>query len=134
VPDILLTGNRDTWPQADVQFNDFPTAEQVAAVHLAPTMATATEHGLITRWWFIRKAPRWRVRYQPTSANTAPAARAFIHTACHELRSAGHISHWAEAIYEPEQHAFGGPVGMNIAHDLFHQDSEPFRVTVGHFG
>ncbi|MFD0479888.1 thiopeptide-type bacteriocin biosynthesis protein [Nonomuraea thailandensis] len=40
-----------------------------------------------------------------------------------ELLAAGTIVHWWPTVYEPETAAFGGPAGMQAAHDLFYADS-----------
>jgi thiopeptide-type bacteriocin biosynthesis protein len=86
-------------------------------------MTAAEAAGLITGWWFIRKAPGWRLRYLPTEPGTEPDAQAFVRRSLDGLRATGRIARWVETIYEPEVHAFGGPAAMNVAHRLFHQDS-----------
>jgi protein-L-isoaspartate(D-aspartate) O-methyltransferase len=45
------------WPQAVIEFAGRRAAEQVAARHLRPALAAAQADGVISGWWFIRKAP-----------------------------------------------------------------------------
>lgn len=114
--------HRHAWFQANIQFADWHTAEHTAAIHLAPLLLDAETTGVLGQWWFIRKAPRWRLRCQPTSGNEdalGPAMRAILD----RLRTISAIEHWRPAIYEPETPAFGGPKGIAIAHALFHADS-----------
>lgn len=102
------------WRQVSVEFTDYSHAEQIIIDHLQPHLHAAT-----TSWWFIRKAPCWRLRYLPAH----PAAAAHLTQALQQLRHTGAIASWAETIYEPETHAFGGASGMHLAHQLFHHDS-----------
>ena len=74
---------------------------------------------MITRWWFVRKTPCWRSRYLPASSH---ASQRFAHL-LDGLAAEDRISGWSTGIYEPEVHAFGGAAGMDVAHELFHQDS-----------
>ncbi|GAA4612831.1 methyltransferase, FxLD system [Actinoallomurus liliacearum] len=110
------------WRQATVWCADWSTAEQMGVHHLGPQLAAAEHRGLILSWWFIRKAESWRIRYLPTP-DQQEAATALIEQVMRELTATGAIRRWATAIYEPETHAFGGPDGMAIAHELFHADS-----------
>jgi thiopeptide-type bacteriocin biosynthesis protein len=112
-----------SWQQVAVQFHDYSAAERTAVAHLGPAMTTAEAGGLVTCWWFIRKAPRWRLRYLATDPSTEREARTFVRQSLDTLGAAGRIARWVETIYEPEVHAFGGPAAMNVAHCLFHQDS-----------
>lgn len=107
------------WAQAVIEFADRETAERVAVEHLRPALAAAQADRVITRWWFVRKTPCWRVRYLPASSH---ASQRFAHV-LNGLAAKGRISGWTAGIYEPEVHAFGGAAGMDIAHDLFHHDS-----------
>jgi thiopeptide-type bacteriocin biosynthesis protein len=102
------------WHQANVSFPDWNWAEETAAAAIAPRL-----DGQVAAWWFIRKAPCWRIRYQSVS----PETDACLERHLGELAAAGHITGWATVIYEPEVHAFGGPEAMAAAHRLFHADS-----------
>ncbi|ALG06353.1 thiopeptide-type bacteriocin biosynthesis protein [Kibdelosporangium phytohabitans] len=119
------------WQQVAVTFFDYATAEQVAAAHLLPIMERAETDGTVSSWWFIRKAPEWRLRYQPPHQNDTAAAQDTVHRALDTLRASGHIARWVEQIYEPEFHAFGGADAMTVAHHLFHLDSRHILTHVG---
>jgi len=114
---------KPAWRQAAVRFADYETAEAVASP-LADVMTSAENDGLITSWWFIRKAPSWRLRFRlATDAKERGATAAAVFARLDALRDTGAITSWTETIYEPETHAFGGLTGMNLAHRLFHHDS-----------
>lgn len=102
------------WRHVLIEFADPATAEHVAATTLAPALERAELDG----WWFLRKAPGWRLRYRPVHhASTA------VDTLLDEMIGRGQIARWASGIYEPETLAFGGPVALHVAHTLFHHDS-----------
>jgi thiopeptide-type bacteriocin biosynthesis protein len=103
------------WQQVNVTFPDWDHAEQTAADRMAPALDA---DGLAPGWWFIRKHPCWRIRYQLESGNQAR-----IEQHLNALAAAGHITSWTPVVYEPEVHAFGGPEAMAVAHHLFHTDS-----------
>lgn len=105
------------WHQYFIEYTDSTVAECSAAHHLAPALIRAQDAGTLTAWWYIRKEPGWRLRYQPVH----PGARADDLLA--DLAAAGHISTWTRGIYEPETVAFGGAAAMDVAHLLFHHDS-----------
>ncbi|KPM50573.1 methyltransferase [Frankia sp. R43] len=110
-----------TWQQVNVTFPDWANAEGTAVDHLAPLLDTAETDGLITSWFFVRKAPCWRIRYLPHQP--AGAAEAYVHTRLADLRETRRIQDATSTFYEPESHAFGGAEGMDTAHRLFHLDS-----------
>jgi thiopeptide-type bacteriocin biosynthesis protein len=109
------------WRQVNIAFSDWASAEHSALTHLAPLLATAEAEGLIASWFFVRKAPCWRVRYLP--GGHAAAAQAYIHRHLDDLKSKRHVADVTAVVYEPETHAFGGTEGIASAHRLFHLDS-----------
>jgi thiopeptide-type bacteriocin biosynthesis protein len=116
------TPDAGAWRQVNVAFPAWATAEQTALDHLVPLMTAAETDGLIDSWFFLRKTPCWRVRYQPVSDDPAHAETQLLN----RLSPLAHkriIGAATVVIYEPETHAFGGPAGMAIAHRLFHLDS-----------
>ncbi|WP_405803399.1 methyltransferase, FxLD system [Streptomyces sp. NBC_01187] len=104
----------DEWPQRVIEFTDWSDAERVAVVHLRPLLAS----GDTLQWSFIRKAPTWRLRYRPTLGCFPGLDQALDTLVAH-----GVVRDWVPSIYEPETAAFGGPDGMDLAHELFHRDS-----------
>ena len=105
------------WLQVTVEFPDPAHAEDTAVTHLAPLLAEAEIGGLITAWFFIRKAPAWRVRYRP--ALDIPGARGHILGRLNALRRRSHIVRVTDVVYEPETRAFGGSQAMTLAHRLW---------------
>ncbi|MGH3684566.1 MAG: thiopeptide-type bacteriocin biosynthesis protein [Pseudonocardiaceae bacterium] len=112
-----------SWRQVSIQFDDYPAAEHTGVAHLGPDMTSAEQAGLITSWFFIRKAPCWRLRFLLSHDSSEQDATMFIHQQLTTHQEAGRIANWVEAVYEPEMHVFGGAVAMDLAHHLFHVDS-----------
>jgi len=106
----------DHWHQVNITFPDWDHAEQVTANRIAPRLDA---DGLAAAWWFIRKRPCWRIRYQPE-----PGGQPRIEQRLDDLAAARYITGWTKVVYEPETCAFGGPEAMAIAHNLFHADSQ----------
>lgn len=106
------------WQQVTVEFADYAHAEQITVDRLRPIM-----NSVAGSWWFMRKAPCWRVRYLPERAGAEAQVRDTVVQALENLQDDG-IASWVETIYEPEVHAFGGADGMTTAHHLFHRDSQ----------
>ncbi|WP_049575592.1 thiopeptide-type bacteriocin biosynthesis protein [Streptomyces sp. SBT349] len=106
------------WHQYMIEFTTPAAAGHTAAHHLAPALNRAQDVGVRTTWWHLRKAPAWRLRFQPEDPATTVVA-ALLAT----LAADGHIASFTRGIYEPETLAFGGPAAMDIAHTLFHHDS-----------
>ncbi|WP_433513666.1 thiopeptide-type bacteriocin biosynthesis protein [Nonomuraea sp. CA-143628] len=110
------------WYHLRLHFPDWETAEQAAATALGPSLDHLHDIGLINAWWFIRKHPAWRLRLRPAGGVT-PEVRSAIHAVLNDLAVSWVISRWRPGMYEPENASFGGAVGTEIAHDLFHADS-----------
>jgi thiopeptide-type bacteriocin biosynthesis protein len=64
----------------------------------------------------MRKPPGCRIRIEDAGTET-------VRHALNSLIAAGAIAGWKPTIYEPETTAFGGPVGMGAAHELFCADT-----------
>ncbi|MET9296580.1 methyltransferase, FxLD system [Streptomyces sp. NPDC003077] len=107
------------WHQITCEFTDPHTADQTAAHHLAPALNTAEDPGVRRTWWFLRKAPGWRLRFQPDAPHTSAVTELLA-----RLTADGHLASWTRGIYEPEALAFGGAAAMDAAHTLFHHDSQ----------
>ncbi|MCF2531154.1 methyltransferase, FxLD system [Yinghuangia soli] len=112
----------DEWPQYLVEFTDWNGAEATTAARLLPVLNAATAAGDITRWSFLRKHPHWRLRYH-SPHQTASAGSALLRQALDSLVTEGLATRCTPSIHEPETTAFGGPEGIEVAHDLFHHDS-----------
>jgi protein-L-isoaspartate(D-aspartate) O-methyltransferase len=105
-----------SWHQYNITFTSHGDGERVAARHLLPALTAAQASGSLSRWWYIRKRPAWRLRYL---APPGPGIGALLD----HLTGQGEITSWNTGIYEPETTAFGGPGAMPAAHLLFHHDS-----------
>lgn len=106
------------WPQYGITCTHRHTVDQVAEL-LNLEMATLVADGAVTCWWFIRKPPGLRLRYQPADQ----WARRRLERLLDALIAQQQISGWTPGIYEPEIHAFGGLEGMDVSHILFQHDS-----------
>ncbi|MGH3975343.1 MAG: methyltransferase, FxLD system, partial [Pseudonocardiaceae bacterium] len=113
------------WRQLNVTCEHLQAAEQMAVTLLRQLLTDAEDAGIITAWWFVRKGDTWRVRLRP-------ATPAFIDQITTTLTRHEAVRTWSQTIYEPETHAFGGPAGMDIAHDLFHTDSRHLLDHLAH--
>ncbi|MEW1700090.1 methyltransferase, FxLD system [Streptomyces sp. NPDC093249] len=102
------------WPQRLIDFARPSHVENDIAQRLLPLLEA---DGAFPRWSFIRKAPAWRLRFEPS------AASALLDEALDRLTDEGLVRAWYPGLYEPETTAFGGPAAMDVAHDLFHHDS-----------
>jgi thiopeptide-type bacteriocin biosynthesis protein len=107
------------WFQTGIHFADYPSAAQTFTAYVLPALRT----GPVGAWWFVRKHPRWRLRACPVAGASLGDVTTHIAEALDHSMSWGVVTDWRPGLYEPETVAFGGPVGMTLAHELFHSDS-----------
>jgi protein-L-isoaspartate(D-aspartate) O-methyltransferase len=107
------------WHEVSFWTTTWQEAEHVGVRDLGSLLADLTEQEMIYSWWFLRKSARWKIRYLPAGDHV----RTKIAAVLNDLAAHGKITRWVSTVYEPEVHAFGGPDGMAVAHDLFHADS-----------
>ncbi|MBB5156088.1 thiopeptide-type bacteriocin biosynthesis protein [Saccharopolyspora phatthalungensis] len=109
------------WWQLYIQFTDWKSAEQTFTNHIVPVLHQAENDALVTAWWFMRKHPCWRLRLHPGPDGQQMKPR--LGTTLDELAANSRIAAWWPGIYEAETAAFGGDMGMSLAHGLFSADS-----------
>lgn len=109
------------WHQVNIRFVDYERAEHAFRAYLFPGLRA---DGPVGQWWFVRKAPHWRLRCHPAPEATSQDVAAHIAKALNSSVSCGATANWHSTLYEPESIAFGGPAGLQLAHALFHADSE----------
>ncbi|SBT90999.1 protein-L-isoaspartate(D-aspartate) O-methyltransferase [Streptomyces sp. DI166] len=102
-----------SWWHASVAFPDPHTD----AAHALATALTGR------RFHFLRKDAGVRLRIEQPAADLLD-----------QLVAEQHIIGWTSGIYEPETHAFGGPEGMQVAHDVFCADSPAALAETGNPG
>ncbi|MGH3828838.1 MAG: thiopeptide-type bacteriocin biosynthesis protein [Pseudonocardiaceae bacterium] len=119
----LQAQDDQSWYQVRIQFTHWDTAERIAAAELAPRLRRLEDAEMVAAWWFIRKAPCWRLRLLPGPAGSAADMKASVTTVLDGLVKASLIERWWQTRYEPESAAFDGPAAMDVSHALFHADS-----------
>ena len=107
------------WCQVRVRPGGQQPPDRALATVVGPLLDNLAAYGGAARWWYMNKPPGWRIRLRDIQPSTAGE---FFD----DLTAAGTITAWEPAIYEPETAAFGGPTGMEIAHDLFCDDTIGF--------
>ncbi|MFE7835802.1 methyltransferase, FxLD system [Streptomyces sp. NPDC057474] len=121
----------DRWQQHNITFADRESAQRAIAERIAPVLLAAEADGQLTGWWFMNKQP-WPLRYR--AAEPSPIVEALLS----DLVDDGTAVSWLPCHYEPETDAFGGTDAMDVAHELFHQDSrhllthQPAPENLGH--
>lgn len=112
------------WQHATLSFPGGNGLTKGAAADLSAALELAIADGEITRYHFLRKDGKLRLRVSGDDAKATDRLSAILDT----LNDDGLITGWARGIYEPETAAFGGPKGMAISHDLFCADSRATLV------
>ncbi|MGW2591698.1 thiopeptide-type bacteriocin biosynthesis protein [Streptomyces sp. NPDC001515] len=119
---------RPGWHQVNIRFADYDRAERIFRSHIVPSLRPGGPIGL---WWFVRKAPHWRIRCHPATGATTQDVADHVAQALNRSVSYGVTANWHPALYEPETIAFGGLTGLPLAHALFHADSEGALTYLG---
>lgn len=125
---LASSSNPSDWYQVHLQFTHWDTAEAAAVAHLHPELLQCEAEGMVATWWFIRKAPCWRLRFRSGPGASHQDMIRSLARVLDTLVARNAATRWWESTYEPEVHAFGGPRGMDIAHHLFHQDSRAILI------
>jgi thiopeptide-type bacteriocin biosynthesis protein len=113
----------EPWLQAHIAFTDWTRADRSAVTHLAPKLDELCDGGPAWRWWFIRKHPHWRIRVLAVDHETRDELAQRLASIWKNLAETSIITSWQWTVYEPEIGAFGGPIGIEAAHELFTADS-----------
>jgi protein-L-isoaspartate(D-aspartate) O-methyltransferase len=119
------------WRQVNLCCDDWQAAELMAVTHLGSWLTKVADSGEITIWWFVRKGREWRLRFLPADG-CQDGGTAFVDQMTTALVERAAIRSYAEVIYEPEIHAFGGAEALALAHDLFHADSRHILAHLAH--
>lgn len=107
------------WQHATLSFPGGYGLTAPAAADLSAALELAITEGEITRYHFLRKGGRLRLRVSGDDAKAAARLGSILDT----LVDHGLITGWVRGIYEPETAAFGGAAGMAVSHELFCADS-----------
>jgi thiopeptide-type bacteriocin biosynthesis protein len=111
------------WSEVRIHFPDWSAAESTARTRLAPWLGRAEVSSGLAMWWFVRKAPAWRLRLRPDRGWTGEGLPDGLMPLLESSTREGLITKFhTRLIYEPETLAFGGHEAMEYAHHLFHVD------------
>jgi len=121
----MTRGRGARWLQMNVALERrdgqaLPSARAVFA-GLAPLLARWRRERTIAGWYFMRKPPDLRLRFQGPApeVDVAPA----LATLLGRLRRQGYVRRYFRSVYEPETFQFGGPEAMRLVHAHFAADS-----------
>ncbi|MFC7591006.1 thiopeptide-type bacteriocin biosynthesis protein [Nonomuraea antimicrobica] len=109
---LPLPDEREWWP-ATVRFPGDAGVTPKAAAALAAALTGRRFH-------FLRKEGKLRLRTDRPAADLLD-----------QLVTDGLAAGWVDGIYEPETDAFGGPLGMDLAHEVWCADSPAALAETG---
>jgi len=93
---------------------------------LAPVIRESLKAGTASHWWFLRKTDggaHLRLRVAGPEPALSDEVLPVTESRLRALRDRSFLTSWVSMPYEPEQRLFGGPDGLELAHDFFRDDT-----------
>jgi thiopeptide-type bacteriocin biosynthesis protein len=111
----------ERWLQIGVSFRGAGQADAFLRDELRPAITRWLAEKRFERFFFMRKAPGLRLRFEGRALETElwPALREIVERGEREGTVRGHEF----GVYDAETYQFGGETGLHIAHEFFHHDS-----------
>ena len=116
------------WAQLNVGFirrngDALPSARAVFG-ELEPVVARLKEQGVLHRFYFMRKPPDVRFRFE--AAAPEQTVLPVIEASLSRLRES--VAAMFRSVYEPEAGLFGGPEAMDLVHAYFDVDTQAWMT------
>ena len=113
--------NPARWLQVGVRFRGRAQRMSFLGGPLRQTVGRWLAEGRIERFFFMLKPPGLRLRFGGAALDRDLAPR--LERLLERERSAGRLMRHEYGVYDAETYQFGGPIGLDIAHDFFTYDS-----------
>ncbi|MBI2568100.1 MAG: hypothetical protein HYV63_13810 [Candidatus Schekmanbacteria bacterium] len=110
------------WVQIGLIVSPQASAEAIGHSSLLAVVSRWQGEGLIRRFWFMRKPPGFRLRFEVPAEREDELRRA-VEDLVRDLIASGACGGHELGIYDPEVFQFGGEAGLEVAHDWFAADS-----------
>ncbi|AUS81218.1 hypothetical protein C1701_26065 [Actinoalloteichus sp. AHMU CJ021] len=120
LPALRAHDEHHTWLEYRLRPPSRPRHELYGELHTL--VRELLDEGLLTHFYFVHKAQGIRVRFHVPPAHHAATAGK-LEEVWRGWERTGLISGLRHAVYEPEQHLFGGPAAMRWVHGVFTADS-----------
>ncbi|MER7850309.1 thiopeptide-type bacteriocin biosynthesis protein [Kitasatospora sp. NPDC096077] len=118
----LRTAGAHTWLEYRLLTPPHSRTQPALYSALRRTACELLDEGQADDFYFVHKSPGLRVRFHTSTARREPAESHLLRT-WNDWQRDGLISGIGHAVYEPEQHLFGGPDSMLSVHRVFTADS-----------
>lgn len=113
--------NPARWLQVGVRFQEQEQRLSFLAGPLRQAVVRWRSEGRIERFFFMAKPPGLRLRFGGAGLDQKLAPR--LQRLLQRERAAGRLADYEYGVYDAETYQFGGPIGLEIAHDFFSYDS-----------